>query len=140
MHSLQPQPNRTVVWKFSGRISRFMNDLTRGSSGSYPAFPTEGSKPRVLQLAPADVASSSTAFAATVRRPNYCTIFSSLPLSLFLSSLPSSLSYALTPPRRRRIRAFKRFSPLPSGRRDGRRTRAHFRALRHSQTGHWLRY
>ena len=35
--------------------------------------------PRVLQLAPADVASSSTAFAATVRRPNYCTIFSSLP-------------------------------------------------------------
>ena len=45
MHSLQLQPNRTVVWKFSGRISRFMNDLTRGSSGSYPAFATEGSKP-----------------------------------------------------------------------------------------------
>ena len=38
--------------------------------------------PRVLQLAPADVASSTTAFAATVRRPYYCTIFSSLSLSL----------------------------------------------------------
>ena len=48
---------------------------------------------RVLQLAPADVASSSTtAFAATVRRPNYCTIFSSLSPSFYLPFHPVSLT------------------------------------------------
>ena len=63
----------------------------------------------------------------------------SLSPSLFLSSIPSSLSLSLLRSDAAAAAVYARSNGSLLCRRDGRRTRAHFRALRHTLSGQVLR-